>query len=144
MEIHNWVMEVQKSIAFMDMQNSSLWISMIGIMDIHVYSWRSMNNHRHPELELWRPTINWWNLINQLWRSIRQVSYMNLHIWIMHHRDYWIMDLHNWITEIYNWSWISMVMGFSPCFQPHHIFVPLKTPLTRNKHPEIGLFPTPI
>ena len=24
---------------------------------------------------------------------------MDLHIWIMHHRDYWIMDLHNWITQ---------------------------------------------
>ena len=23
-------------------------------MDIHVYSWRSINNHGHPELELWR------------------------------------------------------------------------------------------
>ena len=36
---------------------------------------------------------------------------MDLHIWIMHHRDYWIMDLHNWIIEIYNWSWKSIVMG---------------------------------
>ena len=45
---------------------------------------------------------------------------MDLHIWIMHHRDYWIMDLHNWITEIYNWSWI--VMGFFPLVFSHIIY----------------------
>ena len=34
----------------------------------------------------------------------------------MHHRDYWIMDLRNWITDIYNWSWTSIVIGFFPFF----------------------------
>ena len=64
-------------------------------------------------------------------------SFMDLHISIMHHRDYWIMNLHNLISEIYNWSWTSIVMGFSPCFQPRHIFSylwrrPLPAPYTRT------------
>ena len=47
---------------------------------------------------------------------------MDLHIWIMHHRDYWIMDLHNWITEIYNWSWTSIVIDFFSLFFTHIIY----------------------
>ena len=40
----------------------------------------------------------------------------------MHHRDYWIMDLHNWITEIYNWSGTSIVVGFFPLVFSHLIY----------------------
>ena len=48
MDIHNSIMDIHKWIAFMDIHNSNLWISIMRIMDIHIYLWISINIYRYP------------------------------------------------------------------------------------------------
>ena len=36
MHIHDWIMDIDKWIPFMEIHNYSLWMSIIAIMDIHI------------------------------------------------------------------------------------------------------------